>query len=352
MRFVGRCVGFVALSFCAQYSIAQSPLLAPPTGSPVTTPSTSPQPATPASVTPTAPTTTAALPSPTPAATPIVASPPVAALVAPADPKSDAVLSKFLTEPLPVPKSGDAAKTAEGKDCIPPEDPSWYERAFLLVPAPWDTGVELGINGSAGTSDSFSMRTGGYMKRESRFSKLDMSLYYNRTDSGGKITQNNAQFDFRNDWLLDDKSPWTLFGQNSEFYDEFKDFDVQANLDTGLGYRFFHDKTLELIGRVGGGTSREFGGADQRWIPEGLFGVEYSQQIFQTQKIYGKVDYFPQVDQASNYRVVADTGWEVVLVQPSNLSLKICATDRYDSTPSGGAEPHLLNYSCMLIMKL
>jgi putative salt-induced outer membrane protein YdiY len=222
----------------------------------------------------------------------------------------------------------------------------------LLVPAPWDTGIELGVNGSAGTSDAFSMRTGGYMKRESRFSKLDMSLYYNRTDSGGKITQNNAQFDIRNDWLLDDKSPWTLFGQNSEFYDQFKDFNLQSNLDTGLGYRFYHDKTLELIGRVGGGTSREFGGADERWVPEGLFGVEYSQQIFQTQKIYGKLDYFPEVDQASSYRVVADTGWEVVLVQPSNLSLKICATDRYDSTPSGGAEPHLLNYSVMMIMKL
>ena len=155
---------------------------------------------------------------------------------------------------------------------------------YLLVPAPWDTGIELGVNGSAGTSDSFSMRTGGYMKRESRFSKLDLSAYYNRTDASGKITQNNAQFDIRNDWLLDDKSPWTLFGQNSVFYDEFKDFDVQANVDTGIGYRFFHEKELELIGRVGGGTSREFGGADERWVPEGLFGVEYSQQTMRPRR--------------------------------------------------------------------
>jgi putative salt-induced outer membrane protein YdiY len=285
-----------------------------------------------------------------------VPTPPATSPAAAPAPKTDSspVLSKFLTTPLPTPKSTDTGKAADDAEggCEPQEEPSWYERAFLLVPAPWDTGIELGVNGSAGTSDAFSMRTGGYMKRESRFSKLDMSLYYNRTDSGGKITQNNAQFDIRNDWLLDDKSPWTLFGQNSEFYDQFKDFNVQANLDTGLGYRFYHNKALELIGRVGGGTSREFGGADERWVPEGLFGVEYSQQIFQTQKIYGKLDYFPEIDQASSYRMVADTGWEVVLVQPSNLSLKICATDRYDSTPSGGAEPHLLNYSVMMIMKL
>jgi putative salt-induced outer membrane protein YdiY len=338
MRFVCKWLLFLALTLCAHLANAQSPLLAPPATSPTATPpSAQPTPTAPAASI--VPATSAVTPTP---ATPV--------------PKTDPspVLSKFLTEPLPAPKPGDSAKGADdakgGGELQ--EEPSWYERAFLLVPAPWDTGIELGLNGSAGTSDAFSMRTGGYMKRESRFSRLDMSLYYNRTDSAGKITQNNAQFDVRNDWLLDDKSPWTLFGQNSVFYDEFKDFDIQTNLDTGLGYRFFHDKTLELIGRVGGGTSREFGGADPRWVPEGLFGVEYSQQIFQTQKIYGKLDYFPEIDQASSYRVVADTGWEVVLVQPSNLSLKICATDRYDSTPSGGAEPHLLNYSCMLIMKL
>ena len=261
-----------------------------------------------------------------------------------------------LEESLPAPLGGeppsnatDEARAANG--IVLEEQPTWYERAFVLVPLPWDTGIELGLNGSSGTSDSLSLRTGGHIKRESRFSKLDLSSYYNRTTSGGETTQNNAQFDIRNDWLLDEKSPWTLFGTNSIFYDEFKAFDVQTNLDTGVGYRFFHEKELQLIGRVGGGMSREFGGPDDRWVPESLFGVEYSQQLSQTQKFYGKVDYFPEWDQVGEYRVVADTGWEVVLVQPSNLSLKISANDRYDSTPNG-AEPHLVNYSVLLLLKL
>ncbi len=261
-----------------------------------------------------------------------------------------------LEESLPAPLGGeqgnnvtDEAQAAQG--IVLEEQSPWYERAFVLVPAPWDTGIELGLNGSSGTSDSLSLRTGGSMKRESRFSKLDLSSYYNRTTSGGATTQNNAQFDVRNDWLLDEKSPWTLFATNSIFYDEFKAFDVQTNLDTGVGYRFFHEPGLELIGRVGGGMSREFGGPDDRWVPESLFGVEYSQQLSQTQKCYGKVDYFPEWDQVGEYRIVADTGWEVVLVQPSNLSLKISANDRYDSTPDG-AEPHLVNYSVLLLLKL
>jgi hypothetical protein len=259
------------------------------------------------------------------------------------------------TETLPITADatpGEVAAEVEAAGAgIIEERPKWYERAFLLVPAPWDTGVELGLNGSAGTNDSFSLRTGGYIKRSSRFSKLDVSTYYNRTGSGGDVTQNNAQFDFRNDWLLDEASPWTLFVTNTAFYDQFKDFDLQTNADLGVGYRVFHEPGLEFITRVGGGTSREFGGPDDRWVPESLFGFEYSQQLNATQKFYGKLDYFPEWDQVGEFRLVADTGWEVVLVQPSNLSLKISATDRYDSTPNG-ADPHLINYSVLLLLKL
>jgi hypothetical protein len=259
-------------------------------------------------------------------------------------------------EALPTPADGASlenatAETAAEAAGVIDERPTWYQRAFLLVPAPWDTGIELGLNGSGGTNDSFSLRTGGYIKRASRFSKLDVSTYYNRTGVGGEVTQNNAQFDFRNDWLLDESSPWTLFATNTEFYDQFKDFDLQMNVDLGVGYRVFHEPGLEFITRVGGGTSREFGGPDDRWVPESLFGFEYSQQINATQKFYGKLDYFPEWDQVGEFRLVADTGWEVVLVQPSNLSLKISATDRYDSTPNG-ADPHLINYSVLLLLKL
>jgi putative salt-induced outer membrane protein YdiY len=218
-------------------------------------------------------------------------------------------------------------------------------------PLPWDTGIELGVNGSSGTSESLSIRTGGYVKRESRFSKLDLRSYYNYTTTGGLPTQNNAELDARNDWLLDDRSPWTLYGTGNLFYDEFQAFDLQTSANTGVGYRFVHEPGLDFIARFGGGVSREIGGPDDRWVPESLLGFEYAQQLSATQKFYGKLDYYPEWEEIGEYRLVADTGWEIVLVQPSNLSLKISATDRYDSTPNG-AEPHLLNYSVLLLLKL
>jgi hypothetical protein len=196
-----------------------------------------------------------------------------------------------------------------------------------------------------------SIRTGGYIKRESRFSKLDFNSYYNSTTTGGEATQNNAQLDVRNDWLLSEDSPWTLYGTGNLFYDEFQAFDLQISANTGVGYRFVHEPGLDLMGRFGGGTSREFGGPDDRWVPESLLGFEYGQHLSQTQKFSGKLDYYPEWEEIGEYRLVADAGWEIELVQPSNMSLKISASDRYDSTPNG-SNPHLVNYSVLLLLKL
>jgi putative salt-induced outer membrane protein YdiY len=257
-------------------------------------------------------------------------------------------------EALPLPEAADISSGESElfpEDIFVDEDPTWYRPKYWLDPLSWDTGLELGINGSSGTSESLSIRTGGHMKRESRFSKLDMSTYYNRTTKGGSATQNNAQFDVRNDWLLDERSPWTLFGTANVFYDEFQAFDLQTNANTGVGHRFIHDPDLRLMGRFGAGTSREIGGPDDRWVPESLLGFEYSQRLSPTQKFYGKLDYFPEWEEIGEYRLVADTGWEIALVEPSNLSLKLSASDRYDSTPNG-ANPHLVNYSVLLLLKL
>ncbi len=247
--------------------------------------------------------------------------------------------------------TGDAVVELPDTDAEVESQSLWSTPFCWIHPAPWDTGIELGLNGSSGTSNSMSVRTGGYMKRSSRFSKLDLSGYYNNTRSDGTTTQSNAELDVRNDWLLDDSSPWTLFATGTLFYDEFQAFDIQVNGQLGIGYRFVDDADMSLITRLGAGASREFGGPDEEWIPESLVGLEYDRQLCTTQKLFGKLDYFPSWQDVGEYRMVAEAGWEIELVQPSNLSLKISANDRYDSN-SDGTDPHLVNYSVLLLLKL
>lgn len=308
---------------CAQFAFAQ-PLIGPSGAPPPSTPSTFAEP----------PLSTSA--------TPIVDVP------TPSDVTS--------AESLPQPTATSAATPADGllpelKDAVPAEEPGWYAPNYWLGPSPWETSIEFGLNGSSGTSESLSLQAGGTVLRESRFSKLNLDSKYNRTTKGGAETQNNAELDVRNDWLLDDKSPWTLYTTGNVFYDQFQTFDLQANANSGLGYRFVHQPDLELLGRFGAGASREFGGPDDRWVPESLIAMEYTQRLSSLQKLTAKVDYYPEWDQVGEFRLLADIAWETALVQPSNVSLKISASDRYDSTPSG-ADPHLVNYSVLLLIKM
>jgi putative salt-induced outer membrane protein YdiY len=252
---------------------------------------------------------------------------------------------------LPAPNGDDSTGADSATKALIEEQSPWYTPQIWLGPAPWDSGVELGLNGSSGTNDSFSLRAGAYMKRESRFSKLDLDSNYNLTVGDGKESQNNAMLDLTNDWLLDEKSPWTLFAKANAFYDKFAAFDLQTNLNMGIGYRWVHTPVLDFMTRVGAGAEREFGGDDNTWVPESLAGAEYAQRISKTEKLYAKIEYFPQWEPFGEFRAVADAGWEIELVQPSNLSLKLSVSDRYDSTPDG-TNPQLLNYSVLMLWKL
>lgn len=292
---------------------------------------------------------------PVPNRLPAPASPPIAPVPQPAQPLSPPVPSAAL--PAVVPSQ---QPLATGELEPPPEadpfltDPAiapvtWYRPRSWFGPAPWDTGVELGINGSSGTSNTLSIRTGGYIKRKTDVRKIDFNLYYNKTNAEGVDTQNNAQLNFRHDWLLGD-SPWSVYFNNQIFYDEFQAFDLNVNVNTGIGYTWFDDDWISLTTRYGSGASREFGGPADRWKPEAQFGADYEQKISATQKFYAKVDYFPEWESFGDYRILADMGLEVQLQVPSNVSLKIAATDRYTSNPNG-VQPHNVNYSVLLLWK-
>jgi putative salt-induced outer membrane protein YdiY len=227
---------------------------------------------------------------------------------------------------------------------------SWYESAYWLGPPPWDMGVELGINGSEGNNNVFSMRAGAHVNRVTPRWKLDSSLAYNKNHSNGAETQNNGKQDLRVDRILNE-SPWTLFVLENFIYDEFQAWDVQLSLNSGVGRQLLKTPTMDLLSRTGAGATREFGGAEEDWQPTALFGLDYNHQVTKMQKLTGKVEYYPEWEDFRQYRVVSDVGWQVDLDRPKNVSLKFSLIDRYDSTPEG-ASPNNLDYAVLMIWKL
>lgn len=238
----------------------------------------------------------------------------------------------------------------EAMESLPeePEQPLvWYQPAYWFGPAPWDIGVELGLNGTEGINNALSMRTGGHIRRKTKLWKLDSSLFYNKNTANNIETQNNALLDVRLDRIMHE-SPWSLFFLHQTLYDEFRAFDLRVSVSGGLGYECSCHEAIDFIARFGAGTSREFGGPDNQWAPEAQFGLEYAHQLTKMQRLAAKVDYFPQWDDFTQFRVIADAGWEIALDQPRNLSLKFSAVDRYDSTPNG-TQPNELNYAALLM---
>jgi len=263
------------------------------------------------------------------------------------------------SEPQLLPPTIDSASSEDFESLLPPLvapaeqiilPPLWHEPAYWLGPPPWDMGVELGINGSEGENNVFSMRAGGHAKRVTSHWKFDSSLAYNKNHSNGAETQNNGKHDLRLDRILAE-SPWTVFVLENLIYDEFQSYDLQMSLNSGVGYQLVKTPTVDLLGRLGAGATREFGGPEDDWQPQALLGMDYSHQLTAMQKLTGKVEYYPEWEDFRNYRVVSDLGWQVDLDRPKNVSLKFSLIDRYDSTPDG-ASPNNLDYAVLMIWKL
>lgn len=225
----------------------------------------------------------------------------------------------------------------------------WYNPWSWIPKDGWSNSAELGINGSAGNAESFSFQTGTRLKRKTDFTLFDVRLTHNRTTANGLETQNNALLYTDFERFLG-KSPWSLFVKNGLEYDEFKAFDLRFFINSGIGYNIYNTDDLKLTTRFGAGTSREFNGPDDRWVPEALFGLDYEHQVTKRNKLIAKVDYFPEWTDFENFRLIADVSWEYLIDDDGNLSVKLGALDRYDSTPNG-SKPNDINYSALLLYK-
>ncbi len=225
----------------------------------------------------------------------------------------------------------------------------WYQYPWIWMSTGWTNHAELGFDASDGNAKTTSLTTGLEMKRKTDLYTLGLDLDYRQASNRGESTQDNGRFNLDYDRILGD-SKWSAFAKFGMEWDQFKAFDLRLSTNAGLGYYWVKDPNGLFITRFGAGASKELGAPDESTIPEAVFGAEYERQITERQKIKGKIDYFPSWEDYTNYRLVADASWEILLDGADNLSLKLSVTDRYDSTPQG-ALPNDVYYSALILYK-
>jgi putative salt-induced outer membrane protein YdiY len=246
--------------------------------------------------------------------------------------------------------TGPAEFTAPEELPGPEGSDSWVLPTYWFNTVDWEGGLEIGINGTAGNSESASFIAGVDLKRKTALHETTFDLTYVNTKADGVETQNNAIQNLGYERSFGE-SRWSFFAREFLEYDEFKAFDLRLALNAGIGYKFIDTEATTLKGRYGSGVSHEFGGPTDDWVPEVLYGMDFRRQLTERQKLELTVDYFPEWGDFDNYRMVTQLGWEVLLNEEHNLNLKLSVNDRYDSTPDG-RKPNDINYALLLLWKL
>ena len=224
----------------------------------------------------------------------------------------------------------------------------WYQYPRAWIKG-WDSHAEFGLDGSGGNADTLAMQAGLELKRKTDRYTFGMDINYRQASSRKITTEQNGRFNINFDRLMG-ATPWSAFAKHGMEWDKFKPFDLRLNLNGGVGYYWQRSDASTFATRFGAGASREIGAPIDDWIPEAVFGVEAERQVTSRQKLKGKIDYFPAWENFGDYRLVSDVSWEILLDGTENLSLKLAATDRYDSTPQG-AKPNDIYYSLLLLYK-
>lgn len=232
----------------------------------------------------------------------------------------------------------------------PPSDAS--PMTFLppvAVINPWTGAMEFGLNGAQGNSQNFNLRYALGAKRKTDDNIFTFDSIYNVASQDDIKTQNRWFTIARNEWYFKG-TPWGVFVDGSFEYDEFRAFDYRVATHGGVTYKFIDNSQTLLKGRAGAGTSREFGGPNDEWLPELIFGMDVEHKFNECTKVFATGDYIPKVTDFKDYRLQIQAGFETMLSKEYNLALKFGIQELYDSTPEG-RKPSDLNYFACLIWK-
>ncbi len=227
---------------------------------------------------------------------------------------------------------------------------AWYQYPWLWMTQGWTNHFELGLDGSQGNAETLAFQIGTEIKRKTDDYTLAFDFDYRLANARNVTTEDNGRFNIDFDRLLND-TPWAWFGKFGLEFDEFKAFDLRLNLGAGASYHWIRNDNTTFVTRFGAGASQEIGAPDEDWVAEAIFGLDLEHQVNKYNKIRAKVDYFPEWEDFTNFRLVTDLGWEILLNEEESLSLKFAITDRYDSTPQGGADRNDFYYSVLLLVK-
>ena len=197
----------------------------------------------------------------------------------------------------------------------------------------WSRNFGIGFSGSSGNSADASFNASVAMARATDNYRGAFNSSYFFASQNGDQTTNEFFMNYQHDFLFNE-SPYYVFVQSRYQYDAFQAWENRISGSGGLGYNLLTRKTFDLRGEIGFGFSRSWG-TEPGWRPEGVIGLTANWTPFDGQSIRADITYYPDFDNFSQYRILANAAYIVAITQLDGLSLKLGVKDEYDSSQPG-----------------
>ncbi|MFA9479076.1 YdiY family protein [Phycisphaerales bacterium AB-hyl4] len=209
--------------------------------------------------------------------------------------------------------------------------------------ANWEGSISLGFSGTDGDTRTNSVNSQFRARRETDEHRwlINAGYFYGR--DGSASTQNEFRSELTKDWLLPE-SPMFLFAQGNYDFDHFRGWRHRFGAYAGLGYEVIKEDDLELVARIGAGSTYEVRGG-RKFTPEALLGASLLRwNITENQRLTGSLTIFPNLEDLGEYRITSGLEWQVLVSEVDGLSVKLGIENQYESDPLPGSRHNNLKY--------
>lgn len=215
----------------------------------------------------------------------------------------------------------------------------------------WKRSVEVGVNGSEGNTRNMYIHAGTELKYENDYKRWNIEAAYNSTEDSGETSRSDFFAKFSSDFLAPGDSRF-YFTEARYDWDEFEDWDYRLSAGGGLGEELLKQDNWRVLGRLGLGFSKEFGGEDAEWVPEGLIGIESDWKIAKRNTLVFKNTLYPSFREVGEFRNISELSWVIGLDELNGIDLKLGLLNEFDSNASGDSRKNDFKYNLSLVFGL
>ncbi len=211
----------------------------------------------------------------------------------------------------------------------------------------WEHGVDAGINGSTGNSDSRCVHLGYTASRKDDQDGWKFTSNYDKAQTNNIESRNQFFADLKKDWYRNG-TPWFAFIQGRYNWDKYKEWDYRLSTTAGTGYEFIKNNTWDLSGRFGLGGNKTEGGTNEEFTSEAQITWDSSWTISEREALDFTSTFYHNLEENNEYRNITTFNWKMKMTETGKLAMKIGIISEYDSLADDGTEKKEFKYNISL----